>query len=81
MGVRFLRGAGKEWMGCLVNELRAFGIETDQWVIDTQDVDEWCKKLKQGCSIVTEGIKGRVTQSKRSCGALRAIVEHLLFAS
>ena len=24
-------GQEKEWMGCLLDDLRAFGIKTDQW--------------------------------------------------
>ena len=31
-GGRGLRGGqGKEWMGCLLNDLRFFGINADQW--------------------------------------------------
>ena len=33
----------KEWMGCLLDDLRAFGIKTDQWTIAAQDADEWNK--------------------------------------
>ena len=46
--VRRIRGGGavssggeeKEWMGCLLGDLRAFGIKTDQWAIAAQDADE-----------------------------------------
>ena len=31
----------KEWMGCLLDDLRAFGIKIDQWMIAAQDEDEW----------------------------------------
>ena len=34
------RGQEKEWMGCLLDDLRAFGIETDQWRIAAQDAKE-----------------------------------------
>ena len=27
----------KEWMGCLLDDLRAFGIKTDQWTTAAQD--------------------------------------------
>ena len=30
-------------MGCLLDDLRAFGIETDQWRIASQDAEEWHK--------------------------------------
>lgn len=35
--VRFSKG---EWMGYLLDNLRAFGIQTDQWMIAIQDADE-----------------------------------------
>ena len=41
-------GQEKEWMGCLVDDLRAFGIETEQWKIAAQDADEWHKIVMQG---------------------------------
>ena len=36
-------GQEKEWMGCLLDDLRAFGIETDQWRIAAQVAEEWYK--------------------------------------
>ena len=33
-------GQEKEWMGCLLDDLRAFGIETDQWRIAAQDAEK-----------------------------------------
>ena len=39
-------GQEKEWMGCLRDDLRAFGIETDQWRIAAQDAEEWYKTVK-----------------------------------
>ena len=41
-------GQEKEWMGCLLDDLRAFGIETDQWRIAAQDAEEWHKRVIQG---------------------------------
>ena len=41
-------GQEKEWMGCLLDDLRAFGIETDQWRIAAQDAEEWYKIVIQG---------------------------------
>ena len=39
-GGRGLRGGAgkKEWMGCLLDDLRAFGINADQWTIAAQDM-------------------------------------------
>ena len=31
------RGQGKEWMGYLLDDLRAFGINVDQWAIAAQN--------------------------------------------
>ena len=42
-----VRGAGcvggqeKEWMGCFLDDLRAFGINADQWTTAAQDEGEW----------------------------------------
>ena len=33
-------GQEKEWMGCFLNDLRAFGINTDQWTTAAQDEGE-----------------------------------------
>ena len=41
-------GQGKEWTRCLLDDLRAFGINTDQWTIVAQDEEEWCKTDEQG---------------------------------
>ena len=37
-GAGCLRGQGKEWMGCFLDDLRAFGINADQWTTAAQDV-------------------------------------------
>ena len=47
-GRGFRGGQEKEWMGCLLDDLRAFGIQTDQWRIAAQDAEEWYKTVKQG---------------------------------
>ena len=33
-------GQEKEWMGCLLDDLRAFGIDPDKWTIAAQDEGE-----------------------------------------
>ena len=38
----------KEWMGCFLDDLRAFGINDDQWTTADQDVGEWCRTAEQG---------------------------------
>ena len=50
----------KEWMGCFLDDLRAFGINADQWTAASQDEGEWRRTAEQGAEhfmakwIVTE---------------------------
>ena len=41
-------GQEKEWMGCFMEDLRAFGINADQWTIAAQDEGEWRRTAEQG---------------------------------
>ena len=36
-------GQEKEWTGCLLDDLRAFGSKADQWTTVAQDEGEWRK--------------------------------------
>ena len=47
-GVGCVRGQGKEWMGCFLDDLRVFGINIDQWTTAAQDEGGWRKKAEQG---------------------------------
>ena len=38
----------KEWMGCFLDDLRAFGINADQWTTAAQDEGEWRRTAEQG---------------------------------
>ena len=40
-------GQEKEWMGCFLNYLRAFGINADQWTTAAQDEEEWRRPAEQ----------------------------------
>ena len=42
----------KEWMGSLLDDLRAFGIKTDQWTIAAQDADEWYQTVNKVAGIL-----------------------------
>ena len=42
-GAGCLGGQGKQWMGCLLDDLRAYGINADQWTTASQDGEEWRK--------------------------------------
>ena len=54
MFVEMVGGAGcvggqeKEWMGCFLDDLRAFGINADQWTTAAQDEGEWIRTAEQG---------------------------------
>ena len=41
-------GQEKEWMGCFLDDLRPFGINTDQWTTAAQDEGEWRRTAEQG---------------------------------
>ena len=47
-GVVSSGGQEKEWMGCLLGDLRAFGVKIDQWTIAAQHEGEWLRTAKQG---------------------------------
>ena len=47
-GAGCVGGQEKEWMGCLLNDLRAFGTNADQWTTEAQDERERHKTAEQG---------------------------------
>ena len=47
-GAGCVRGQEKRWMGCILDDLRAFGINADQLTTAAQDKGEWCRKGEQG---------------------------------
>ena len=38
----------KEWMGCFLDDVRAFGINADPWKTAAQDEGEWRRTAEQG---------------------------------
>ena len=62
-GAGCVGGQEKEWMGCFLDDLRAFGMSADQWTTAAQDEEEWRRTAAQGAEhfmakwIVTEKIK------------------------
>ena len=46
-GAGYEEGQGKEWMGCLLDDLRAFGVNVDQWTTAVQDVGEWLDRCRE----------------------------------
>ena len=47
-GAGSVRGQEKEWMGCFLDDLRAFGINADQWTTAAQDEGELRRTAEQG---------------------------------
>ena len=44
-------GQEKEWMGCFLDDLRPFRINTDQWTSAAQDEGEWRKAAEHGAEL------------------------------
>ena len=42
------RDQEKEWMGCFLDDFRAFSINADQWTTTAQDEGEWRRTAEQG---------------------------------
>ena len=47
-GAGCVRSQENEWMSCFLDDLRAFGINVDQWTTAAQDEGEWRRTAKQG---------------------------------
>ena len=48
-GAGCVGGQEKEWMGCFLDGLRAFGINANQCTaVVAQDEGEWCRSAEQG---------------------------------
>ena len=47
-GAGCVGGQENEWMRCLLDDLRAFGINADQWTTAAQDKGEWRRIAEQG---------------------------------
>ena len=47
-GAGCVGGQKKEWMGCFLDDLRAFGINADQWTTAAQDEGECRRTADQG---------------------------------
>ena len=41
-------GQEKEWVGCFLDDLRAFGINANQWTTAALDEGEWRRRAEQG---------------------------------
>ena len=71
MGVGCVGGQGKEWMGCLLDDPRAFGVNADQCTTADQDEGEWHKTVEQGAE---RFMAKCITADKVRAGLRHAIV-------
>ena len=46
-GARCVGGQEKEWMECFLDDLRAFGINANQWTTAAQDEGRWRRTAEQ----------------------------------
>ena len=57
-------GAGKRVTGCFLDDLRAFGINADQWTTAAQDVGEWRRTAEQEAEhFMAKGIVAEKTKA------------------
>ena len=47
-GAGCVGGQENEWMGCFLDDLRAFGINTDRWMAAAQAEEKWRRTAEQG---------------------------------
>ena len=70
-GLSCVGGKEKEWMGCFLDDLRAFGINADQWTTAAQDEEEWYRTAEQGAEhFMAKGIAAE----KAKAGLWHAVV-------
>ena len=50
-GVGCVEGQEKEWMGCFLDDLRAFGINADQWTTKAQSEGNGAGRWNKGRGI------------------------------
>ena len=63
-------GQEKDWMGCFLDDLRAFGINADQWTTAAQDEGEWRRTAEQGA----EYFMAKWTAAEKANAGLRHAV-------
>ena len=69
-GAGCVGGQEKEWMGCFLDDLKAFGINAKQWTA-AQDEGEWRRTAEQG----TEHFMAKwIVAEKTKAGLRHAVV-------
>ena len=69
-GAGCVGGEKKEWMGCFLDNLRAFGINADQWTTAAQDEGELRRTAEQGA----ERFMAKWIASEKARAGLRHVV-------
>ena len=70
-GAGCVGGQEKDWMGCFLDDLRAFGINADQWTAAAQDEGKWPRTAEQGAEhFITKWI----AEEKAKAGLRHAVV-------
>ena len=70
-GAGCVGGQEKEWMGCFLDDLRAFAINADQWTTAAQDEGEWRRTAEQG---VEHFMAKWIVAEKTKAGLRHAVV-------
>ena len=70
-GAGCVGGHGKEWTGCFLDDLRAFGINADQWTTAAQDEGEWRRTAEQGAE---HFVAKWIVAEKNKAGLQHAVV-------
>ena len=70
-GAGCVGGQEKEWMGCFLDDLRAFGTNADQWTTAAQDEGEWRRTAEQGAEHFTTKY---IVAEKTKAGLRHAVV-------
>ena len=74
-------GQEKEWLGCFLDDLRAFDINADQWTTAAQAKEIAAENARAGlrhavgCPNVVGWSKDRIAQNKRARAGSLAIVD------
>ena len=55
----------KEWMGCFLDNFRAFGINADQWTTAAQDEGEWRRTAEQGAEQGAEHFMAKLIMQRK----------------
>ena len=61
----------KEWMGSFLDDLRAFGINADQWTAAAQNEGEWRRTAEQGAELFMAKL---IVAEKTKAGLRHAVV-------